>query len=163
MKTESQIIADIFDNGRRLSHFFLGKLQGVDVLKEIEVNGQKLNSILWIVAHMTWAEEALMLKAMGHKGSGIAWLDEFKIGGSGNDKSNWPSFEEVTRGAAEVHKLTMEFVPALTPEQLDEKIFFKLFNSERARRDVLYHAIRHDSNHTGHLSWLCKLNGIKTV
>src|ERR1041384_2156047 len=98
MRTESQIITDIFDNGRKLSGFFLGKLKDVDPLKEIEANGQKLNSIQWIVAHMAWAEDGLMLKGAGHKGSGIEWLEQFKIGGSGADKTKWPPFEEVMKG-----------------------------------------------------------------
>jgi|ERR1051326_798164 hypothetical protein len=163
MKKESQIIADIFDNGRKLLPFFLGKLEGVDPLKEIEVNGQKLNCVLWILAHMTWAEDALMLRAMGHEGSGIKWLEQFKIGGSAADKSGWPGMPEVMKGMEAVHKLTVEFVPALSDAQLDEKVPFALFKDERPRRLILYHGIRHDSTHVGHLSWLCKLNGVKTV
>lgn len=30
-------------------------------------------------------------------------------------------------------------------------------------RDVITHAIRHESSHTGHLGWLCKLHGVKTM
>jgi hypothetical protein len=163
MKTESQVIADIFDSGRKLSGFFLGKLEGTDMQQEFECNGVKLNCAQWIVAHMTWAEEGLMLRAMGHQGSGIDWLQQFRIGGSAADKSKWPPMQEIMNAFHEVHRITMEFVPTLTQEQLDEKILFPLFQNERPGRDILYHAIRHDSNHVGHLSWLCKLNGIKTV
>ena len=36
------------------------------------------------------------------------------------------------------------------------------FGGDHTKRMLIHHVIRHEAQHVGHLSWLCKLNGVQT-
>ncbi|MFH1320427.1 MAG: hypothetical protein ABII90_07230 [Bacteroidota bacterium] len=62
----------------------------------------------------------------------------------------------------EVHKEALKFIRSLNNKQLDEAFQIDFLGFEN-KRIVLYHAIRLEAAHAGHLGWICKLNGIKTI
>jgi hypothetical protein len=37
------------------------------------------------------------------------------------------------------------------------------FGGIKTNRMMVIHAIRHEAMHTGHLSWLCKINKVESV
>jgi uncharacterized damage-inducible protein DinB len=54
---------------------------------------------------------------------------------------------------------------SLTDEQLDEENISKmsLGGQDTSKRFSVIHAIRHESTHTGHFGWICKMKKIKTI
>jgi hypothetical protein len=158
---EAQTIAEIMDRTRKLSRFYLKHLREVDPLKQIDVNGEKLNCVLWLCAHMTWAEHGMCVTSMGAPSMDIAWMKHFEIGSSSDPRPEWPTMEQVVADMKHVHERALETMRALS--DLDALADGSFFGRSSTRRDILMHAIRHEGTHAGHLGWLCKLNGIKTI
>jgi hypothetical protein len=64
----------------------------------------------------------------------------------------------------EVHEKSLAHVRNLEPVNLEQPNLAGFeFPGVKTVRDVIVHAIRHEGTHAGHLGWLCKLHGIKTV
>lgn len=161
-KTESQILAEVMDQTRKLGKFYMGKLQGIDVLKEFEVEEKKLNCVLWLLAHITWAEYNLLLVILDGPKLDTKWLSRFHFGSNASPKPDWPSLNEVMMAMEEVHQTAMKFLDSLDDEILNEPAYISFTNWNTDKRHAIMHAIRHEGIHIGHLSWLCKLHGIKT-
>jgi hypothetical protein len=60
-RTEGIILAETHDLARGITKWYLSHLKGVDMKHQFELNGIKLNSPLWIAAHLIWAENLLVL------------------------------------------------------------------------------------------------------
>jgi hypothetical protein len=75
-----------------------------------------------------------------------------------------PPLEEVRGIFNLVHEKSVKLIQNHEPSQLNQinKRGF-VFVGEDSIRSVIVHAIRHENMHSGHLSWLCKLNGLKTI
>lgn len=71
---------------------------------------------------------------------------------------------EIWKQFKTIHQQAITHVAGLTDEQLDQpsKSEFPIAGVKTVR-DAIIHAIRHESVHTGHIGWLCKLHGIKTI
>lgn len=160
--SESKVIANIFDYTRSLTKHYIEELKNINVYKYYEVNGVKLNSVLWIIAHLAWAEKYIMLESIGGPEVKIDWLKEFRIGAEANPKDSWPKYEEALKAMDEVHATAKEFVKGMDDKLLEDEIYLKDVDWRTTKRTILYHAIRHEGTHAGHLSWICKINGIKT-
>jgi uncharacterized damage-inducible protein DinB len=158
---EPVIIADIFDRARALNRWYLRKFTEEQLLIRPRVGEKTFNSARWIAAHLTWAEASLLLRSTGAQAPDIPWLDAFAIG-SDADKAerDAPAMQDIQAAMEAVHAQALAHVRALDPESLGEPFGLPLF---KTRRDGLYHAIRHEATHTGHLSWLCKMLGIASV
>ena len=64
----------------------------------------------------------------------------------------------------EVHEKSISYVSQLTDENLAKPTTNGIdFGGEDSVMAIIKHAIRHEGVHTGHLSWLCKLFGVKTI
>ncbi|MDP6907914.1 MAG: DinB family protein [Flavobacteriales bacterium] len=163
--TSGKILAQAMDETRNLTRFYAGKLKGVDMHREFEINGYKTNSPFWILAHLCWAEHMLLIECSGHDSLGIPWLNDFKIGSKkGADKSNWPPLEEVLGAMKQIHAEAMEKMAAMTEDQLDEDNELGLaFGENKSKRFMLMHAIRHEGTHCGQLSLIVKMYGKATV
>ena len=161
MLTEPQVIADIFHNTRGLTRWYLKKLSDDQMFIRPMRDGHTFNSAFWIQAHLIWAQKFLLLQGTGGDSPSIPWLDNFRLGADGSKMpDNAPSLEELRNTFSEVHELALQHVRQLDPESLGESSGLPMFET---RRSVLYHAIRHEANHSGHLGWLCKIHGVKTV
>lgn len=164
MRTEAQTLCQAFEMSRNLSMSFFKLLEGKDLQKEFECEGKKLNSAYWIMGHLAVTENYLLLKMCGGEIERFAWARPFGLGGAMPAEDERPSMEEMLKTLDTVHQKAMQHIAALTEEQLNTPIETQLpVGKERTIRGVILHAIRHEASHAGHLGWLCKLHGVKTL
>lgn len=168
MKTEIETLRDLTIETRNLVLFYLKKLEGADVKKRFEVEGKKLNSIYWLVAHMAWAQNNLILRSSGGPNPELKWLRHFGMGASPEDgETNGPSWEEALAGFHKVHELAIAHLATLDPALLDQpnRLNWEVIVSggSKTLRSTIMHHIRHENTHAGHLSWIAKFNERKTI
>lgn len=165
MRTEANILADSYESVRLLTKWYISKLKEADMHKEFVVEETKLNSACWIVAHLIWAENFLLLQALGGKAFEFPWLQKFGIGATPPEsKSDVPEVKQLLEAWKEVHPAAMLHVRSLPDEMLVKDNPMGIgFGGDNSHRMMIQHAIRHEAMHTGHLSLLCKLYGIKTI
>ncbi|MBK8228188.1 MAG: DinB family protein [Flavobacteriales bacterium] len=161
--TEAQFLARIVERSREYSRFYLSQLKGQDPHRVFVCEGKPLNSLFWIVAHMATTQNGLLLYSTGGPFKKFSWAKHFSVGGKGLPPEQCPPYEEVWATFKEVHEKAMDYLPTLTPEQLDAPNRTGLPLIGTTVRDAIIHAARHESLHTGHLTTLCKLYGIATV
>lgn len=162
MKTQAETLASVVDSTRNLARFYLSKLKEHDPAREFECNGIRFNSVRWTIAHMTWAQNNLLLAGTGGKRLEITWEKDFKIG-SDPSKVNYPEFSEILRTWKEVHANSISFIKTLSDDQLaeDNSIGF-ILQDGKSKAFIIEHHIRHEGFHIGHLGWLLKFYGIKS-
>lgn len=163
--TSGKVLAQTMDEARNLTRFYSRKLKGEDMDRVFEVNGFTTNSPYWILAHLCWAENMLLLQCMGHKGLDIPWLNDFKIGSSKGEKpANAPDLKEVLTALKDIHVAALELLSSMTDEELDEDNKLGVsFGENRSKRFIAMHAIRHEGTHLGQLSLIAKMYGKQTV
>lgn len=160
---EAQYLALIVARSREYARFYLSLLKGHDPHREFECEGKKLNTLFWIVAHMTTTQNGLLLYSTGGPFGKFSWAKHFTVGGKGLPKDQCPPYEEVWATFKAVHEKAMAHLPTLTQEQLDAPNRTGLPLIGTTVRDAIIHAARHEALHTGHLTTLCKLYGVATV
>ncbi len=161
--TQAQMIADIFDETRKLTRFYLSKVDPAWAEWQPVADGVPLNSAYWLVAHLTWAEHALLVASLGGPKLDIPWMKHYALGTDGTLHEGRPSFEELVNEFNRVHQHAMQYLRSLTDEQLEEPADTAAMQWNATKRKVAYHAIRHEGTHVGHLGWLCKIKGQKTI
>jgi hypothetical protein len=124
-KTEAQILSEMMDQTRKLCRYYISKLQDVDVLKEFEVEGIKLNCVLWVLAHITWAEHAMLLRTLNGPQMDIAWIGHFRTNSNSSPQPDWPRLNEVLQSMQQVHETAIKFVSSLDDKTLDEPAYIK--------------------------------------
>jgi hypothetical protein len=161
---EAVLLADTFQKTRDLTRWYLGLLKETDAHKQWEVNGVRLNSIIWLASHMVWAENFLLLKGIGGHPVPVDWVEHYNIKSAGTVHHAEHNMKNVMATLKEVHEKAMAHVLTITDEQMgaDNTAGFD-FGGVKTNRMLIQHAIRHEAQHTGHLSWLCKINKIQTV
>lgn len=163
-KTETQTLVETLELSRDLTNYYLNRLKEQDVHKIFEVEGKQLNSILWLIAHITVSENWLLLKCTGGDRVKIPWARQFGLGSELPKKEDCPSFDEVLEYYHNVHQVAIKYVSQLTDKDLSQKTTNGVdFGGEDSVRAIIKHAIRHECTHAGHLGWLCKLFGVKTI
>lgn len=164
MANECEVLAHVIDKTRQLSLLYLGKLKDCDPYRTYTAEGVTLNSILWEKAHLAVTENWLLLRSTGGPAVKIPWARQFGLGSSIPTKEECPPLDEVDALFNEVHTSAVAHISGLPLELLDQinTTGFE-FAGEKTIRSVIVHAIRHEGTHAGHLGWLCKLNGIKTI
>jgi hypothetical protein len=164
MRDKTEVLVEAIEEVRNLTLFYLSRLNGTDYFREFEMEGQRFNSTAWTIAHLTWAEDFLILRAITGEGSGLKWTDQFRIGAPRPELNLYPSFEEIFNGFSEVHLKSMDVLMGMIDEDLEKtnKINLKFQKGDNVKVCLMHH-LRHEASHGGHLSWLCKLNGIKTI
>jgi uncharacterized damage-inducible protein DinB len=165
MSTELATIRHMVDVTRQLVFFPLSKMKEVDVRKRFECEGRKFNSVYWLIAHMAWAQNNLILRSTGGPNPELPWLKFFALGKPAEEgESNGPSWEEVMAGFKKVHELSMQHLEKFDPSLLDSpnKLDWEIMGGKTMRNTLLHH-IRHENNHTGQLLLLANLYGAKTI
>ena len=164
MQSEATSLADTFQKTRDLTKWYLSLLKTADPYHQWEVNGNKLNSVAWLTAHLIWAEDFLIIRATGGKGIGLEWLEHYKLGGDGSLHEEKPDVKNLLALLKQVHENATAHLLTLSNEQLseDNPLGFG-FGGVKTNRMMIQHAIRHEGMHTGHLSWLCKINGVQSI
>jgi len=161
-RTEAEILADTLDFTRGLNKWYLSLLKGTDMKHRFELNGPKLNSPLWIVAHLAWSENFLILKSTGGKPLEYAWLQHFTLGAT-PDENQLPELKEALDALKAIHEASLAHIRKLTDARLDESTLTGVNFGVDSKRRVIQHAIRHEGTHSGHLGWICKLQGVKSI
>jgi uncharacterized damage-inducible protein DinB len=163
-KTETQTLVETLELSRDLTRYYLKNLENQDIHKTFEIEEKKLNSILWLVAHITVSENWLLLVCTGGEKISIPWARQFGLGSEIPKKEDCPSFEEIMTYFNNVHEKSITYINQLTNEDLSKPTTNGVdFGGEDSVRAIIKHAIRHECTHAGHLGWLCKLFGVKTI
>ncbi|HET6991230.1 MAG TPA: DinB family protein [Bacteroidia bacterium] len=165
MSNELFALREVIQRTRELASYYIHKTKDVDVKKRFVVGEKKLNSIYWLVAHLAWAENNLIIRSTGGPNPELPWLKLFALGKPAEEgETNGPSYEEVLAGFEKVHKLAMEHLEKLDPALLEteNKINWEIMGSKTMKATLIHH-IRHEGTHIGHLSWNAMLHGIKTI
>ncbi len=165
MKSEGAIIADFLASARELSKMYFNILRDTDIKRRFKSEeGIELNSAFWVIAHLAVTQNFLVLRCSGGPKITIPWARDYGLGSTGASTDSAPSFEEVWETFKSVHNTCMEWVSGLSEEQLNAPAINGFnFMTDGSIRGAIMHAVRHEGLHTGHLSWICKLNGIKTI
>ena len=164
MPKEAVVLANVIQKTRELANLYLNLLKDVDQYKEFEVEGKKLNSVFWIRAHMTVTQNFLLLRSTGGETIKIPWARQFGLGSTTITKELCPPMEEITNMFEMVHEKSVKHIATLDDAYLDQVNASGFeFAGENSVRSIIIHSIRHEGTHAGHLGWLCKLNGIKTM
>ncbi|MEI7669654.1 MAG: DinB family protein [Pseudomonadota bacterium] len=162
MKGSAEVLAQTLDLSRQLTQRYINRIINGDLKKQIVVGDIKLNCAHWIIAHLTWSENMLILLGCGGSPVKKEWLNLFQIGSTAEPQDNWPSIEIVLNDMKEIHESTLQHILSLTDTALEEPNLTPIhFNGDKSKRVIIQHAIRHEAMHCGHLSWLCKLQGLK--
>lgn len=162
--TASETLAQATDSTRDLLYFYLSKLDKSLWYITPEVNGEKLNSVAWELCHMVWGQDYLILQACANRSSNIAWLEKFGIGNPTVNTTELPTIEEIKEALKMVHTQSLEVIRGLSDSDLDSPNHINLdFKKGNSKRQIIYHHIRHEGGHIGHIGLLCKLFGAKTI
>jgi len=131
--------------------------------KQFEFDGKKFNSAYWVLAHICWGQNMLLLQATNGPAHNYDWFEKVMIGSTFNPDDVLPDLREVLDAFKEIHATSVKHVGSITDAQLDEKNTLGIsFNDEGTIRKIIQHHIRHEATHAGHLGWLCKMHGVKT-
>lgn len=159
------VLAQMLDEQRNLTRFYIGKLKGEDMHREFEVNGYTTNSAYWILAHLCWAENMLAVQCMGANGADIPWLNDFKIHSlKGEKPAQQPTLEAVLAAFKQIHELALQTISNLSEQEMDEENTLGIaFGENKSKRFIAMHAIRHEGTHCGQLSLMAKMYGKHTI
>jgi len=162
--SESIVLANVMDKTREITLRYLDLLQGGDMYKVFESEGKPLNSAVWIMSHLPVTQNFLMLRSTGAEHVKIPWARLVGLGSTPPEKDQYPPLDEIRSVMNEVHAKSLAHVRTLDADQLNQPNTSGFnFMGIHTFRDVIIHTIRHEGTHTGHLGWLCKLQGIKTI
>ena len=161
-KTEAQILADAYQAMRNLSKMYISAFEEIDINKNYELNGTKVNNVHWILAHLVWTEHFLIIKGIGNQTMEIPWLEEYAIGTNPENAKTKMSFAELVKYMEDVHNKAMEIINGVSDEEIETPNYIEAkFGGVNNKRNVIKHAIRHEPMHIGQLSWILKVNGVK--
>ena len=161
-RNETDVLCEVIDNTRELTLYYLTKLKGIDIYKTFTAGNQSFNSAFWIMCHMVWAQDFLLLKATRGPDLKIGWLGKFSIGSTLPPREECPELALVLEGMKQVHDTSVKHLRTLTGDQLNEPNAVNLkFGQDVSKRICIHHCIRHEGVHMGHLSWLAKMHGVK--
>ena len=162
---ECHSLSSIVDDTRKLTLSLLDKLEASNCLyNNFNLDGKHLNSAFWIMAHLSVTQNYLLLRSTGGDSMKIPYARQFGMGSVPPAIEECPALEDVRGIFNQVHEKAIEHIRNLDPSQLNQKNSTGfVFLGEDSIRSVVVHAIRHENMHSGHLSWLCKLNGLKTI
>ena len=158
------MLIDTYEMALGLVRFYTGKLKEADPHRQWEVNGQQLNSIAWINAHLCWSEDFLLLRTLGAAPANVNWLEHYSFGSDGSLHEPLLDMKAILDDRKIVHAAAIQHLNTLTDEDLKKDNLFDIqFGQNKSFKNIIMHAIRHEGSHAGHLGWLCKINGIATI
>lgn len=164
MKTEAQVLAEMLDYNRKQTIGYFNKISPDQYTRSFEVNGKTLNSPLWIIGHLAVTENYLCLRSTGAEIVRFSWAKQFGLGAALPSESEYPAASEILEIFHAVHEASMRKIMSLSDEDLLQVNASGMkFGGDDSVRTIVRHAIAHEGQHAGHLGWLCKLNGVKTI
>ena len=163
MPTEAQILAHVMDRTRSYTLTYFDWLKDQDLHRRFMCEGKALNTAYWLIAHLATSENGLLLRATGGPFEKFSWAKHFTVGAAGLPADQCPPFEEVFATFNAVHAKAIAHLGSLPDGALETPNITGLAAIGSNVRDVIAHAIRHEGSHAGHLGWLCKLYGVRTM
>lgn len=160
---EAAVLAHMVDRTRQYTLFYFNLIKDQDLHRRFVCEGTPLNTAYWLIAHLATTQNALLLRCTGGPFQKFSWAKHYSIGGAGLPPNECPPFEEVMATFNEVHQKAMDHLPTLGHDMLESPNISGMTSFGTTTRDVITHAIRHEGSHIGHLGWLCKLYGVKTM
>jgi len=163
MPSEIEVLAHMMERTRQFTLSYFDRLKDQDLHRKFVCEGKELNTAYWIIAHLAVTENGLLLMATGGPFEKFSWAKHFSVGGKGLPEEECPPFETVLDTFHGVHAKAIAHLRSLPDAALEGPNPTNMTILGPTLRDVITHAIRHEGSHIGHLGWLCKLYGIKTV
>ena len=165
VRTEAQILAETMDKTRQLIRYYISGLKNADPYEPTELGGMQFNSLYWLVAHLIWAEDNLVVCSSGAASVAPAWIQHYMIGSDGRLHAEHGDFKELLGLMKEVHEKAQAYLRTLTDEQLsaENKFGMAFGDGDVSVRMMIMHAIRHEGTHIGNFAYLCKMKGLKMV
>lgn len=162
LRSEAHVLADTYAKTRELTRFFFSKIPDERFAERPQAaNGHRFNSAHWIMAHLIWSEDFLLLKCLDGPRAGLPWLKEFGLGSNPDEVQVQLTRDELKQHAKVVHRQALEHIRSLTDADLEKESGIAMFPTWR---ETIQHAIRHEGNHGGHVGWLARmLDGGATV
>ena len=162
--TAATTLAGALNSARQLTRFYLNQAKDLDVEQRFTVGEFTTNSIHWLIAHLGWAEDFLILKGVGNAGIEKPWFKHFELGSDYPAAADFPPYSEAIETFHEVHKSAMELLNDLPDSKLNEKNHIGVaFGAVDTKEAIINHCIRHESTHCGHLGWLLRMQGKKVI
>lgn len=164
-KTEAAMLVEMYEKTRLLTRYYLSKLKDVDPFVQQGNGDVTFNSIYWLMAHLAWAENYLVVEMTGGKSVAPHWLNHYSLGADGSLHTGHGSFKELLDEVKAVHEKCMLYLGTLSDNDLSSENAgkFQFGDGDATCRFSVQHAIRHEALHTGHLTVIAKLNKVKTV
>ncbi len=162
MKTEATVLAEMMNSTRELTRWYLLRLKEVDVYKTFEIEGKKFNPVIWEIGHLANSENFLGVYLTHGEFQKVSWFKMFGLGMTPPAKEDYPDYGLIWEKFNAVHDNTMKHIASLSDEDLDKPAKME-FAGIKTVREAIRHCIRHEGTHIGHLGWLCKMHGVKTV
>jgi hypothetical protein len=161
-RSEAEILAETFAKTREITRFFLSKIPDERFHERPKAeNGHRFNSAAWIMAHLIWTENMLLLERLEGPGAELPWLKQFALGSDPEKVDVQLSRAELKDHSKAVHQKALAHVRSLSDADLDKPSGIPMFPTWRG---CIQHAIRHEGNHGGHIGWLVKmLDGAPTI
>ena len=163
MHSETKFLVHAVEKAREYTQYYLSKLLDQDPHRRFVCEGVELNTLYWLVAHIAVTQNGLLLMATGGPFEKFSWAKHFGRGGAGLPPAECPPFAEVLDTFQGIHSTAVAHIAHLPAEALEGPNLTGIGIIGNTVRDVIIHSVRHEGLHTGHLSWLCKLYGIKTM
>ena len=161
--TQGQQLAQMMGRSREYTMLYFNKLKDQDLQRPFVCEGVPLNTAYWVIAHLTASQNGLILMATGGEFKKFSWAKHFMPGAQQVPIADRPPFDEVLTLFHSIHAKSIAHVAGLTDEALQGPNLTGIAMIGHTVHDVVTHSIRHEALHAGHLSWLCKLCGVKTM
>ena len=160
-----ETIIEILQSTRNLTLYYLSLLKNVDQDKVFECEGKKLNSVNWLIAHLCWTDNFLLIKSSKNNIEiSKEWFEEYGFGSNPEEIKTMLSYTALMEILNANRTVCIDYLKTISDEQLEEEnILGMSMGGSKSLKNIFYHAIRHEGTHAGQLGWLCKLHGIKTV
>ncbi len=164
MPTTATVLLEVLKQTRNMTFYFFNKINEEHRYTEPEVNGVKLHSAQWIMAHIAWAEYFLLHQSLGIDEVHAPWLEKVKIGAAPCTRDELPLLPEIIETMQTIHQISMKHIATLSDEALEEDSKTGLsLGGDKSLRMMIIHTIRHENVHGGQLDWLVKITGSKQV
>ena len=159
----AKTIAEQMNQTREMTRFYLSQLKEADSYEIHTIKNKKVNPIIWEIGHLTVTQNWLVMYLCKGPAERISWAKTFGMGSSPtSNKEDYPPYDEVWNMFKHIHEKSIDFVSALSNDDLNKPIDKDLFFlRNNTYKDAIMHSIRHEGIHAGYLSLHCKLNPSK--
>ena len=118
----------------------------------------QVNSVGWILGHLTWARNAL-LAALGGEPEALSWADAFRRGAQDADRSAYPATEELRTRLKAINAKLKARMEAVTDAELSAPSPYPNPHPDKSLRGTLGFLSFHEGYHVGQIAYALKLLG----